>query len=123
MKSLIFAQSTLAPDEYNLYRRLFDIIYERLPKPDLYLYLHLPVKLLIQNIQKRGREYEQQIEPSYLRIIQEGYFNFFAQQNDFPVLVIDTSSIDFVENTEDYKKIKELIFGGKFSNGLNRIIL
>jgi deoxyguanosine kinase len=123
MKSLIFAQNTLTPDEYNLYRRLFDIIYERLPKPDLYLYLHLPIELLIQNIKKRGREYEQQIEPGYLKIIQQGYFNYFSQQNEFPVLVIDTSNIDFVENHDDYKKIKDLIFGSKYPNGLNRLIL
>jgi deoxyguanosine kinase len=123
MKSLIFAQNTLAPDEYNLYRRLFDIIYEKLPKPDLYLYLHLPVELLLQNIKKRGREYEQMIEPGYLNIIQRGYFNFFAQQNDFPIIVIDTSNIDFIENSQDYNKIKNLILDGKFSNGFNRVIL
>lgn len=47
----------------------------------------------------------------------------FAQQNDFPVLVIDTSNIDFVENPTDYKRIKEVIFKSKFPNGLNRVIL
>jgi len=123
MKSRIFAQNTLAPDEYNLYRRLFDIIYEKLPKPDLYVYIHLPVELLIQNIKIRGREYEQRIEASYLKIIQGGYFNYFAQQNEFPILVIDASKINFMDNPRDYEKIKELIFSKKFPNGLNRVIL
>ena len=123
MKSLIFAQNTLAPDEYSLYRKLFDTIYERLPKPDLYIYLHLPIEQLIQNINKRGYEYEQQIEPRYLKIINEGYFNFFSQQNEFPVLVIDTSNIDFVDNREDYNKIKTLIFENEFPKGVNRLIL
>jgi deoxyguanosine kinase len=123
MKSRIFAQNTLAPDEYNLYRRLFDIIYEKLPKPDLYVYIHLPVELLIQNIKIRGREYEQRIDASYLKIIQGGYFNYFAQQNEFPILVIDASKINFMDNPRDYEKIKELIFSKKFPNGLNRVIL
>lgn len=123
MKSLIFAQNTLAPDEYNLYRKFFDIIYERLPKPDLYVYLHLPENLLIKNIRKRGRDYEQSIEIGYLRTIREGYFNFFSQQTDFPVLIIDTSEIDFVKNSADYQLVKELIFKKEYSNGINREIL
>jgi deoxyadenosine/deoxycytidine kinase len=123
MKSRIFAQNTLSTDEYNLYRRLFDIIYEKLAKPDLYIYLHLPVELLISNIKKRGRDYEQQIDANYLKIIQGGYFNYFAQQSEFPIVVIDISKIDFVDNHGDYEKIKGLIFGEKFPNGLSRIIL
>jgi deoxyadenosine/deoxycytidine kinase len=121
MKSLIFAQNTLAPDEYQLYRKFFDIIYERLPKPDLYVYLHLPENLLIQNIRKRGREYEQSIEINYLKTIREGYFNFFSQQTDFPVLIIDTSKLDFVRNDLDYQLIKDLIFENTYTSNMNRI--
>jgi len=123
MKSLIFAQNTLAPDEYNLYRKFFDIIYERLPKPDLYVYLHLPEKSLIENIRKRGRDYEQSIEQGYLKTIREGYFNFFSQQTDFPVLIIDTSNCDFVKNNTDYQLIKNTILEKQYSNGINREIL
>ncbi len=123
MKSLIFAQNTLAPDEYNLYRKFFDIIYERLPKPDLYVYLHIPENMLIENIRLRGRDYEQSIEPDYLRTIKEGYFNFFSQQNDFPVLIIDTSNVDFVKNNTHYQLIKELIFEKKYPIGISREIL
>jgi len=123
MKSLIFAQNTLAPDEYNLYRKFFDIIYERLPKPDLYVYLHIPENKLIENIRLRGRDYEQSIEAGYLRTIKEGYFNFFSQQNDFPVLIIDTSNIDFVKNKSHYQLVKALIFEKKYPNGISREIL
>ncbi len=121
MKSLIFAQNTLVPDEYNLYRKFFDIIYERLPKPDLYVYLHLPESQLIENIRKRGRDYEQSIEINYLKTIREGYFNFFSQQNDFPVLIIDTSQIDFVKKESDYQLIKDLIFGNEYTSKINRV--
>jgi len=123
MKSLIFAQRTLAPDEYQLYRKFFDIIYERLPKPDLYVYLHLPENQLIENIHKRGRDYEQSIEINYLKTIREGYFNFFSQQNDFPVLIIDTSNIDFVKNSSDYQLIKDLIFNNTHHNSINRAFI
>jgi len=123
MKSLIFAQNTLAADEYNLYRKFFDIIYERLPKPDLYVYLHMPEDRLIENIRQRGRDYEQSIEIGYLKTIREGYFNFFSQQADFPVLIIDTSKIDFVKYNTDYQLIKNSIFKKSYSNGINREIL
>jgi len=120
MKSLIFAQNTLAPDEYNLYRKFFDIIYERLPKPDLYVYLHIPENKLIENIRLRGRDYEQSIEINYLRTIRESYFSFFSQQKDFPVLILDTSKIDFVKNSAHYQLIKELIFSNTFPVGISR---
>ena len=123
MKSLIFAQNTLATDEYNLYRNFFDIIYERLPKPDLYVYLHLPEELLIANIRKRGRDYEQSIEADYLKKIREGYFTFFAQQSDFPVLIIDTSRIDFVADDTHYRMLRDLVVKPVDWTGIRREIL
>lgn len=121
MKSLIFAQNTLAGDELQLYKQIFSIIYNTLPKPDLYVYLHLPIDRLIMNIRKRGREYEQSIEPSYLESITAGYFDFFKQHSEYTFLVIDTSKLDFVERIEDYQKIKEVIFSQKYSKGIHRI--
>jgi deoxyadenosine/deoxycytidine kinase len=123
MKSLIFAQNTLAQDEYNLYRNFFDIIYERLPKPDLFVYLHLPEEFLLVNIRKRGREYEQSIDADYLKKIREGYFTFFSQQNDFPVLIIDTSKIDFVDSNEHYRMLRNLVIKPIDWTGIRREIL
>jgi deoxyguanosine kinase len=123
MKSLIFAQNTLAQDEYNLYRNFFDIIYERLPKPDLFVYLHLPEEQLLENIRKRGRDYEQSIDAEYLKKIREGYFTFFSQQNDFPVLIIDTSKIDFVAYTEHFSLLRSLVIKPIDWTGIKREIL
>ena len=123
MKSLIFAQNTLAQDEYKLYRNFFDIIYERLPKPDLFVYLHLPEDLLIKNILKRGREYEKSIDAEYLKKIKEGYFTFFTQQDDFPVLIVDTSHIDFVEHKEHYELLRNLVIRPIDWTGIKREIL
>jgi deoxyadenosine/deoxycytidine kinase len=121
MKSLIFAQNTLALDEFNLYRQIFEIIYSSIPKPDLYVYLHLPVKKLIANIKKRGRDYEKSITPQYLEKIQGGYFEFFRQHEDYKFLVIDTSNLDFVENQEDYIKIRNAIFDQQHQKGVKRL--
>jgi len=123
MKSLIFAKATLKEDEYSLYRQIFNIIYKSIPKPDLYVYLHLDVENLIKNIKSRGRDYEQDISGEYLRIIQQGYYDFFKQQNNMSILIIDANNIDFVKNKDDYEKLKELIFNKNYKKGINRIAL
>lgn len=123
MKSLIFSAHTLQEDEYRLYRQLFDIIYSTLPKPDLYIYLHKNIDLLLKNISKRGREYEKNISEEYLKGIETGYFNFFKQQNQMRIVVIDTNNIDFVNNEGDLKKIENSIFDNEYPVGITRIIL
>ncbi len=121
MKSLIFAHNTLSGDEYNLYRQIFEIIYSSIPKPDLYVYLHLPIARLLENIQKRGRDYEQTITSDYLEEIQKGYFDFFKQHPEYTFLVVDTSNLDFVSNHIDYLKLKSVIFDEKYSKGIHRV--
>ncbi|MDP5201463.1 2-amino-4-hydroxy-6-hydroxymethyldihydropteridine diphosphokinase [Flavobacterium sp. DG2-3] len=101
-KSLIFAKITLAEDEYRLYRNLFDIIYKEMPKPDLYIYLYQNTDRLLQNIKKRGRVYEQNIEAVYLEKINNGYLEYIKSQTDLNVLIIDVSDRDFVKKHEDY---------------------
>jgi len=101
-KSLIFAKITLAEDEYRLYRNLFDIIYKEMPKPDLYIYLYQNTGRLLENIKKRGRNYEQNIEGEYLDKINNGYLEYIKSQTDLNVLIIDVSNRDFVKNHEDY---------------------
>jgi deoxyadenosine/deoxycytidine kinase len=123
MKSLVFASSTLQGDEYNLYRTIFYIIYGSLPKPDIFVYLHLSPEKLIDNIEKRGRDYERTITREYLQKIQDSYFTFFRQNPENKYLVIDINGIDFVANENHYKKIVETIFDKNYSAGLNMVIL
>lgn len=123
MKSLIFSKQTLQADEYKLYRQFFHIIYNTLPKPDLYVYLHTDVDNLLANIRKRGRNYEKDISAEYLLKIQESYFEFFKQQPDLSFLIIDTNNIDFVNNNNDYSKIIDTIFNTECKKGINRVIL
>ncbi len=104
-KSLIFAQVTLHSDEYKLYRKMFDLMYKEITKPDLYVYLYQNTERLLENIKKRGRDYEQNIEASYLQKIHDGYSNFIKTQPDLNILIIDVSELDFVNNLDDYETI------------------
>ena len=123
MKSLIFAQNTLQSDEYNLYRQFFTIIYDKMPRPDLYVYLHKDADLLLKNIAIRGRSYETYITKEYLEKIAQGYFSFFKQQNEIPILIVDTNELDFVNKSEDYEKIASSIFEKQYIKGITRILL
>ena len=123
MKSLVFAASTLKGDEYNLYRQIFYIIYGSIPKPDIFVYLHLSPERLLQNIEKRARNYEKSITKEYLQKIQESYFTFFRQNPDNKFLVIDIENIDFVANESHYKKIVDTIFYDDYPAGMNMVIL
>lgn len=108
-KSLIFAKVTLSDDEYRLYRKLFDIIYKEMPKPDLYIYLYQNTDRLLENIKQRGRSYEQEIPAEYLEKINRGYLDYIKSQNDLNILIIDVSDRDFIKNQEDYAFILEEI--------------
>jgi 2-amino-4-hydroxy-6-hydroxymethyldihydropteridine diphosphokinase len=108
-KSLIFAKVTLTEDEYRLYRKLFEIIYKEMPKPDLYIYLYQNTDRLLQNIKRRGRSYEQEIPAEYLDKINRGYLDYIKSQTDLNVLIIDVSDKDFVKNQQDYIFILEAI--------------
>ena len=122
-KSFIFSKHNLKDDEMKLFEKLFSIINLQVPKPDLYVYLHLPVEKLLKNINQRGRPYERHIQPGYLKEVQEGYFGFFKSQQELKILVIDTSTLDFVNKKPDYEKLKNIILDGDFSVGMNTLIL
>jgi deoxyadenosine/deoxycytidine kinase len=122
-KSLIFARNTLKDDEYNLYRQLYDIIHQHLPIPDLYVYLHVPIEKLLTNINSRGREYEQNIEETYLLQIQNGYFDYIKSRENFRILIIDGSSINYIKSEDDYIRVKNCIFNTQYPIGISRVIL
>ena len=122
-KSAIFAENTLKKDELHLFRRIFNIAFDSMPKPDLYVYLHANAENLLKNISKRGRDYESNITSEYLEKIQKGYFSFFRQSLGFPILIIDINNIDFVNSDEDFRLIKEAIFKSEYKLGINRLIM
>lgn len=108
-KSLIFSKITLPEEEFRLYRKLFYLMYKDIPKPDLYVYLYQNTERLQENIKKRGRDYEQNIDSDYLEKINTGYLEFLRNQIELNVKIIDISDRDFVENRADYIWILEEI--------------
>lgn len=110
IKSLIFSKETLQNDEYRLFCQLFEIIYSQIPRPDIFVYLHASVSKLQRQIKKRGRYYEQNISNEYLLSIQNNYFEYIeTHRNNMNFFIIDTENIDFVENEQDYKEVKQQI--------------
>lgn len=108
LKSLIFAQITLEQHEFELFSRLFKIIRDSLPLPDKIIFLHSNRERLKNNIQMRGRSYEQNIQDEYLEKIQNGYFGLLKSLETLPVALVDASGVDFVKNPEDFQRFVRL---------------
>jgi deoxyguanosine kinase len=109
IKTLLFAKQNLKPDEYRLFKNIFDILNGTFPKPELLVYLHRPTEQLVKNIRKRGRTYEQQIPVEYLESIQTAYFDYFRTEREIPILIIDIDDMDFIKDQNYYHHLTELI--------------
>ena len=108
-KSLIFANVTLQEEEFDLYRKLFNIMYKEVIKPDIYVYLFQSHERLLENIKMRGRHYEQQIDPDYLKSINSAYLQFIKSHPEINPIIIDVTELDFVKSEKDYKFIIDKI--------------
>jgi deoxyadenosine/deoxycytidine kinase len=100
-KDRIFASLNLTPDELVLYDQVYGLLRSRLPKPDLVIYLHAETDALMRRVKQRGREYEQDMTWEYLDELSRAYNEFFFSYTDTPLLVIQTTDIDFVKNAGD----------------------
>ena len=88
---------------------MFDIMYREIAKPDVYVFLYQNTDRLIDNIKKRGRDYEQNIQAAYLEKIHKGYLSFIKSKEELNTLIIDVSELDFVNNESDYQIILKQI--------------
>lgn len=107
-KCLLFAKVNLPDDEFRLYQRLFDIMHHQMIQPELLIYLHSPVSKLQENIKKRNRPYEQNIQNDYLYNIQQTYTHYIKQQN-MKTLFVDTSNADFIGNPKHLDTILDAL--------------
>lgn len=108
IKSLLFARINLKDEEFRLYQKFFDILFQQLPQPEILIYLHVPVKKLQENIRKRNREYEQKIPDDYLYRIQEIYTSHI-RQHAIPTIYIDASNADFINNPAHLKVVTDAL--------------
>ena len=104
-KDRIFAQLNLNDEEFRLYDRLYRLLTSRLPRPDLVIYLEATVDTCMRRIRQRGREFETNMNPDYLKRLKEAYNGFFFRYNDSPLLVVNTDDIDFVNRKDDFENL------------------
>jgi len=100
-KDGIFAGVTLNSDEGALYKQIFQLLDHQIPRPDLVIYLEARPEVLLKRIKKRGLEYERPITKDYLERLTEAFRSFFHNYTDAPLLVVNSSDIDFVEHGSD----------------------
>jgi deoxyadenosine/deoxycytidine kinase len=121
-KCQIFAANNLQEDEAQLFNKMFELVSQSMPSPDLIVYLYVQTSRLQQNIKKRGRGYEQYITDEYLNNIQQQYLQYFQQHPHLKVLMLDTTEIDFVSDKNWYQTILSLITK-EYAAGIHRIQL
>ncbi|MGH7830018.1 MAG: deoxynucleoside kinase, partial [Candidatus Binatia bacterium] len=108
-KDKIFATLILSGEEMALYQQLYHLLDPRVLKPDLVIYLQAKPEVLYKRLKKRDKSYEKNITPDYLREVAQAYNQFFFHYDDSPLLVVNTSEIDFMASSEDLADlIKEI---------------
>jgi deoxyguanosine kinase len=108
-KSKVFAYLTLDDSELMIYNRLYELLYPEVPKPDLVIYLQANLDTLSKRIKKRGRAYEKALSSSYLQELSEAYSHYFYRYDETPLLVVNTTEIDFVNTPEHFEQLVEQI--------------
>lgn len=108
-KDYLFADLTLKGDHMTLYKRIFNLLNEQIPIPDLIIYLYSDIDVLMKRIAQRDRPFERSIDINYISLLAETYENFFASYSRTPVLRINTTEMDFVKSGDDLAKIYKMI--------------
>lgn len=104
-KDRIFAHHNLDGDELSLYETLFSLMEPFAPTPDLVVYLQSSPERLMQNIAQRGRSYEEDMDPDYIEALHEAYNYFFFRYTKSPLLIVNATEIDFVENEDELEEL------------------
>ncbi len=104
-KDSLFAKVNLSQDEYELYMQVYHHLTINAPKPDLVVYLQAPSEVLMQRIQKRGIRSERFITHAYLKQISDAYTEFFHFYNDAPLLIVNATEVDFINNDADFENL------------------
>ncbi|MBE7416102.1 MAG: deoxynucleoside kinase, partial [Deltaproteobacteria bacterium] len=108
-KDRIFAYLNLDENELCLYEQVYRLLDTRIPKPDLVIYLQASTGVLLERIAGRGIDYEKQVKEEYLEKLVDAYNRYFFYYSDTPLLVVNTTDIDFVNNPADLASlVKEI---------------
>lgn len=109
-KDALFARINLQGDELEMYNNLHVVLAEKIPFPDLIVYLRASTDTLMHRITLRDRSYERSMERDYIQTLNNAYDRYFLEEKESsPVLVIDTNELDFVHSTDDLKWVDNRI--------------
>jgi len=104
-KDRIFASLNLDDHELALYEQIFQLLNGQIPSPDLVIFLQARPEVLLHRIKSRNVTYEKEIDLEYLKMLTEGYNYYFFHYDETPLLVVNTSEIDFVNRKEDFDQL------------------
>lgn len=108
-KDRVFAHLTLSDSELLVYEKLFAVLSPQVPKPDLVVYLQGSTDVLMQRVRRRARPEEKSISYEYLEAVNQAYSHYYLQYDETPLLVINTTEIDFVEQPGDFEDLMAAI--------------
>jgi deoxyguanosine kinase len=109
-KDALFARINLRGDEMEMYQRVHEALAERIPRPDLIVYLRAETDVLMQRIAQRDRSYERQMDRGYIDLVNLAYEEFLSQPvGGVPVLPIDTNHLNFVRSTEHLEQVAQRV--------------
>ncbi|MDD3095083.1 MAG: deoxynucleoside kinase [Candidatus Neomarinimicrobiota bacterium] len=108
-KDRLFAYINLDEKELHLYDQLYSILSREITKPDLVIYLQSDTERLMKNIDLRGRSYERNMDREYIDSLNQFYNQFFFHYDQTPLLIINTTDIDFVNKKEDLEEVMKYI--------------
>lgn len=108
-KDPLFARVTLDDDEMSIYQQVYDRLTIDAPTPDLVIYLQAPIDILQQRIKQRGIITEQNIDDEYLTALNEAYTRFFHYYERAPLLIVNASEIDWVNNESAYQQLVDYL--------------
>jgi len=106
---MLHDEGNMDKDEFNLYQELLTNMLDHVDPPKLMVYLEIDTDSAIERIKKRGRDYEQVVERAYWENLNREYRSYFNAYNLSPLLIINASEYDIVENKEDQDKVLEII--------------
>ena len=108
-KDRIFANLNLEEDELRLYESVADVLDEKVPRPELVIYLQASTEVLLQRIAWRGRPYERNMDPDYIQSLNEAYNYFFFHYDETPLLIVNCNDLDFVRNRSHYQDLLQRV--------------
>ncbi|WP_188207400.1 deoxynucleoside kinase [Alkalibacillus aidingensis] len=113
LKNMIFAKRTLKDHQYTKYEQIFNILTQDMPKPNVMIYIYASLDTLLERIEMRGREVEQNIQPAYLEQLSRDYEVFMdrfeAENPDIPVIRLNGDELDFVKHQSDLDDIVTIV--------------